>query len=316
MAFADREKIMTARIVDVLGNRNIGNIFAGLGKCTLIFDVVETGTLAMDFTRKLTGLGVALNTKVLSAINKCGAKSVKMGEFHIESLLVKDNSPDVPECLQCSLRLPHIPEGEESAGPIRTFDILHMSSQCGWEPEPSREVPDNIGKGYPWIPKFGKILQEYGDWLGYKLHLLLKSGICPDDWFIIHPDEGDSGSLVDKLRVWIEDPVCVVSVPREAIKKAQNRGNWDAVIEAPMGEHWVSQLKSISSASALIVDIFNASGYTANSLGRLLNYFNIPTFGYLCMVNFNPGNNAARQSSLRVFSLYDWFNPRTLQGGN
>lgn len=311
---ADSQEIAAERVVDALANRQLGSLIASMGPCTLILDVVEQGEVLRHYIEQLAGSGIKVNHKVLAAVSKAGSIDVAMGDYRVHSFLQRPRDPVVAKCIQCELKLPLSAEAAEPQGPIRTYDMLHMANTCGWEPEPAPEVPDNIGLAFANIPAFTPILQEYGDWLGYKLYDVLRSGLSPDDWFVVHPDESDSTVLAERLQACMDEPLCVVRVPRDAIKAAQMAGNqWHQVLHRYNTEFWTQQLTSMVKSSALILDIFNASGSTAATLQALLRHYRIEPFAYMCLANFEPTMKSIPGSGVPIHTLYDWYNPRTLQ---
>ncbi len=313
-AYAERHSLISARVEDVLSDSTLADKLAKWETCSLILDVVETGTLAFYYIQRLKKLGIRVNPDVLSAIIKGGSKDVNIGGYHIHGFLNRPPDPAPTSCPQCYLGLPTMSDGPEAAGSIRTFDMLYMADLCGYEQEPIAQVPENIGAQFPVIPNFKEILARYGSWIGYKMYNFLKSGLLPDKWFIIHPAEGDSDALVAQLRVFFDEPIFELRVPRDDIKEAQKRMNdWHDVIEKAKRGSWVAQLRDMrEGASAVIVNIFNGSWSTANTLATLLCHFQIQPFSYICLVNFLPTLKTLQENGAKVYSLYDWYNPRTL----
>jgi len=309
-AFADQKKITAERIVDALNERNLGNLLAGLGPYTLILDVVARGELLKYYVRELAGKRIGVNQDVLAAVVKGGATSVKLGSHQVHGFLARPEDTFATPCPQCQVGLPFMPEGIDSVGPMRTFDMLHMADECGWEPEPNTEIP--VGGGYPLLPVFGKILERYGPWIGNRLHRTLTEHLFPVDFVVVHPDQADSGALIDCLVDWFPERPPVIAVDHEAIEAAKRDGNWDNVLRDQKTCLWYKQLEQTctpSMSSALIVDIFLGSGQTLKSLIGLLNYFHITPFACACLVNFRPDLDS-QQQSVRIHSLYDWYYPR------
>ncbi len=190
--------------------------------------------------------------------------------------------------------------------------MLDMSKQSGYEAEPLPEVPDGRQQ-YLMIPNFTGMLDEFGDWIAYKLRCLLQTQLYPEDWFIIHPDEAQSTAMVNKMQVTYDQKLTVIRIPRPLITEAQRNGNsWEKVLQKRSGAPLVQEIESVSNSSGLIVDIFWGSGSTCTSLEALLNYFGIVPFAYLSLVDFEPNEQNSTSSGLPKYSLYQWYNPRTL----
>lgn len=285
---------------------------SNLSGCILVLDAVDRGTTLAAYAEELQTIGIPVSSNVVVAINKTGAKQSKIGEFSIHGFLARQRGVVLMPCVQCKLGLPHTPESHESLVPIRSFDMLHMAHESGYEAEPLPEVPDGRLQ-YQVLPDFLKMLDQFGDWIAYKFDCLLRALNCPDDLCIIHPDESQSMAVTDKIQKLLGNKYCVVKISRELIREAQANGNsWQLVFDKHPRVPLIHDLESVSNSTGLILDIFWGSGSTCVSLEALLRDFNIVPFAYLCLVDFDPRAGNSTGSGLPKYSLYQWDNPRNL----
>jgi hypothetical protein len=312
-AFSASKKLFFQRVDDVVSLPEIATATSTLSPCLLILDVIETGSTLLSHANRLKGVGVNVSKDVLAAISKGANKQTKIREFNITSFASKPGEPETAECVQCRLGLPHTSDDEESFLKLRSFDMWEMARSVGWEPE--TDVPDNIGEGYQVVPRFTEMLKKYGDWIAYKMQGLYTSFPHPDNVFVIHPDEDGANALSDKLRLRFKNKLTVIRVPREAIRLHQAAGgSWKTAREQWEGdETWLRQLESLGDASAIITDIFNASGSTFRSILELLAFFDQSVFCYFPFVDRDCVENLEKYNILR-YSLYDWYGPRPLKG--
>ncbi len=313
-AFSESKSIIAERITDAVTNVQLQKDIRKSGECTLILDVVDTGMTLDKHIQSLKALGIIISPKILVAISKNGARDFKYEHFDVHAFLSRRSGSEPFPCEQDKLELAPTPESYEPFEKIRTYDMLSMIEASGWEAEPTEEVPDNVGKGYPIVPKFSKLLSEFGDWIAFKAHIMLKRIHPLDsfDWFIVHVDDADSAAFADLLQNLLDYKVKVVKIPRDIIKKAQDRGNeWEEVLKGVGKEDWVGRFEATTGIKALILDIFNGSGNTMQSLAKLLEHLRIEPFAYISLVDFDPENKKP-QIEFPRYSLYDWYNPRQL----
>lgn len=307
-AFCEYKGLKFYSITDVLTDAKIAAEVKSKQPCLIILDVIETGDTLLDHVVKLQSIGVITHTNVLAAISKAGYKETRIGDFKVSSFALRDRDAQSGSCLQCQLRLPFTSDDEESFSAVRAFDMWFMATKVGWEGE--TDIPENVGLGYKAVPRFTDMLDEYGDWIAYKMERLYSQLNHPENIFVIHPDELGAAAVSDKLRIRFNN-LSIVKVPRPAIKLAQSMNNsWKDALTQLGKEEWVKQLESLSQASALITDIFNASGSTFQSLLQLLRYFNISVFCYFPFVDRDCGPGSLDKYSVPKYSIYQWFGPR------
>jgi len=279
---------------------------------TLVVDVVETGATLVKQITKLKEMNINLGREIVAAIAK-GSNRQKLGEFKISSFASTEAEPYSESCVQCQLGLPHMSDLIESFDALRSFDFWYMAHEVGWEPE--SDVPVTVGEGYKMVPKFTEMLMNHGDWIAYKMEMLCKTLTYPENIFVIHPEEDGARAVSQNLRLRFDGKLNVVEIPRPAIEKAQAINNsWEPII-AKLGSRvrWIEELKTLTNASALITDIFNASGSTFRSLSALLKLFHIQIFCYFPFVDRDFGAENSYKYDVTKYSLYRWYGPRRLR---
>jgi hypothetical protein len=147
--------------------------------------------------------------------------------------------------------------------------------------------------------------------LAYKIHKFLLNGNCPDDWFVVHPDQADSSALCDELQRWLDHEPAIIRVPKNCIEDAQKAGNdWTRILQQEPGD-WVDILQKQDGKSGMILDVFNASGSTAKTLRALIRKRDLQVFGYFALVDFDPlGGDTI--DDIPKYCLYRWCNPRQM----
>lgn len=315
-AFAEQQRLPAVRLEDALGDIQARHELRSAGPTVLILDVVSSGKSLSLYAEILRAQGLQLHPNVIAAIIKGGVKRTKLGEFQIKAFVAREKIEPAPECLQCRLGLPHTFDSHEHLRHIRAFDLLQAASDLGWEREPPKEVPNNVGEAFPLLPNFGAVLQEHGNWFAYKIWLNLRQQILATDLFIIHPEEGDASALCSRLQSMFVQRPTAVAIPRGAIKVAQNSGGrWDGVIRSHETADWVARLRAISQCGeigALVLDVLNGSGSTCASLLALLQEFRLAPSAYACLVDFDPENVNSPELKVPRVTLYEWYRPREL----
>ena len=309
-AFAASKKLFFQRVDDVVSMPEIAKDTSSRNPCLLIVDVIETGGTLLRHADHLKAVGVDISRDVLAAISKGPTKQVKIGQFNVTSFASKTGEPETADCVQCRLGLPLTSDDEESFLKLRSFDIWEMASAVGWEAE--TDVPDHRN-GYEVVPRFPEMLKRYGDWIAYKMEHLYKSFPHPDNVFVIHPEEDGAIAVSENLQIRFRNKLTVIKVPRPAMKLARDEGSWKKAIEKWDGDDgWLKQLESLGDASAIITDIFNASGTTFRSILDLLTHFDLRVLCYFPVVDRDCIENSEKYSILR-YSLYDWYGSRPLK---
>ena len=313
-AHATRLNIRAERIIDVLNNPDLADQFRNTGSVALVIDVIDSGKSLAAWTRALRTKGFTIDPNVLAGISKRGSDSTFGPEnLSIHGLLSRPSEAIGKTCIQCRLELPFTSEADEEFLRVRSYDMLYMVSKIGWEEEPAQEVPTNIGKAYTIVPNFSQMLEQFGDWLAYKLYEGLKDIGLPDDWFVIHPEEADSSALSEKLYDCASEELSIIGIPRPIIRSAQSRDNdWSEILAMEESAQWVRQLSSMGAASAVVLDIFNGSDSTCRSLVALVKHFDLLPVAYVCVIDFNPNREIAVIDGVRKVALYEWYNPRSL----
>jgi adenine/guanine phosphoribosyltransferase-like PRPP-binding protein len=311
-SFSVSKKLFAERLDDVVSHPHLAAEASSHDPCLLVLDVIETGDTFLGHVEALKALDIKVDKEVLAAIAKGGNKQATIGGFSVTAFALKPREPGGLECAQCRLGLPLTSDDRENFWKLRSYDIWEMASKVGWEPE--QDIP-NVGDGYEIVPKFEEMLLEYGDWIAYKMEKLYTDFKHTDNFFVIHPEEGGANKVSEKLQLRFKNKLSVIKVPRPAIEMAQVANNaWQTVIDEWEEERiWIDQLNSLGEASAIITDIFNASGSTFGSLLALLKHFEISAFCYFPVVDRDCGPDlGGKYQNILRYSLYDWYGPRVL----
>ncbi|HLP45828.1 MAG TPA: hypothetical protein VK469_07780 [Candidatus Kapabacteria bacterium] len=306
-------KLSFYRMSDLLkNNRKLLSRASAQRKNLLILDVVGTGNTLKYYTNFLKKKNISISNNILTAINKGGSIKTFVDNFNVRGFLKVDEDPVHPIQMQKELNLPLTSDMYETYDKLRTFDFWYMAHSVGWEQE--TDVPENIGLKYDIVPIFTKMLSEYGDWIAFKMEHFLKMLNHPQDIFVVHPDEAGAISVSDKLKLRY-NRLTIIKIPREFIKLAQeNKNNWEVILSTEVrNKDWYIELSSITNASALITDVFNASGSTFLSIYSLLKYFRIGVFCYFPFVDRDCLCIDSQKYPVPKYSLYDWFGPRKLK---
>jgi hypothetical protein len=281
-------------------------------KAIVVLDVVVSGETLRNYLARLGRLGIVTSKHALAAISE-----PKIQEFTFENKkyivmsLIKRKQKVCPRstCPQCKIGLPHSAEPDDGGERIRAFDFWSMVRHIDWEPE--QYVPE-IGYPYDILPRFGAMINEYGDWITYKIERRLQHR--PIELFLVHPEQPDIDNLSNKLRLRLEKEPVIVRIPSEAIYKAQKKRNqWRQVLPDLGDQPWIEQLNSLTKANAIIMDIFNGSGSTYGSLRSLLDEFGISIFCYFPLVDRHPGIEKGLRFPIVKDCLYEWYGPRRIK---
>jgi len=321
-AFAEIEKIPVYYIEDVMSDNSIHKEVTEekIDKTfTLIVDAVDTSATVTNYIEDLVKLNVYPNENILSVFAPAASiiKEISRKKYVIHAFISKKHEP-IPEskCPQCIIGLPYSSELSEDYFMLRAYDIYHMIDSVGIEPEPKEEVPET-GYPYSYIPKYEEMIEEFGDWLAYKMeYYLIKSIGIPENLFIIHPEEVASKALSDKLRFRFNKKITTVKIPRYQITKAQkNNNDWSEILIEEAKEGWVEQIESLidQGATALIIDYLNGSGKTFQSLQKMLTKLEIGVYCYFPFVDRDPGADSVEKYPFNKLCLYEWYGPRQLK---
>lgn len=316
-AFADTAGVPAIRISDVLHSTSVQRRVRRLGKCTLMVEAVNHGTRLANYIRELKRRHIPLHANALAAILRLGGGGATILGHQVHGFVIprrEDREWDRSDCPQCQIGLPPMREDDDLPRQLRTYDVLSLARDYGWEPEPSEEVPPGA-MAYPVLPRFGAMLAgEEGSWLGYKLYQLITDPAVPSpdvpaEWVLVHPDEVDSRALVANILPWFSVPPRTIRVDKESLHAARAEG-WERILSSrtEAEQDWISNLRAIAAGprrAAVVLDIFIGTGHTLARLTDLVSRFADPVL-VACFMNFSPGTSRPT----RVASLYDWHYPR------
>lgn len=319
LAFAEIRQLYVCQVADFLKRTNDPS-HSSRSRCyALLVDVVDTADTLLRHIRSLNRRGIPLCTHILAAISD-GYKREIEGygkKFTVTSLAeMKQVSMPQGQCDLCKLKIPHDSDLDEKPDQISSYDFWWMAEHAGWEPEPHEEVPTH-GLRYDLIPKFPKILEEFGDWLALKIERRLSMGSRPVNFFLLHPDEASSNALSEKLRLRYRKEIVAVAVPRQAISQALSERSWENVLKGYAGDTWVKHLETLKHTSgltdAIILDMFNASGRKFGALYLLLNMYELKPFCYFSFVDRDLSTDEQRYP-IQKLCPYEWYGPREIMG--
>jgi adenine/guanine phosphoribosyltransferase-like PRPP-binding protein len=279
------------------------------GVAVLILDVVNTGTTVRQVARRLHEARVPMATRAFAVMADDDAPDFGDGDpFTLENFIVVHTEKVAEDaCPQCEIGLEHTNPLEERFVRLRSYDLWDMFLQAPWEPEPYG--PTGL-KLFDEAPGMGWIFQEYGDYLAYKIEVLLDSLPVRGELVFVSPDESRINQLMEKLAPRFHDRFVAVRVPREVFERqtddsgsAQDRAGWRKQLE---------HLARAEAASAVIIDEFNASSGTATNLVKLLRAHGVEPVAYVPIVNRHE--EAASIDGVNVYPLYQIPSPRSRSG--
>ncbi len=313
LAHAEKLHLKAERIVDVINDTSLALEIKKLCPVVLVLDAIESGTTLQRYIHELEELNINSLENVFVTVDKYMG-NLSESKLKFQGLIKRPNEPPEKHCEQCRLELPKTNESVEPHMRIRTYDMHYMINKAGWESEPLVEVPGSHSLQFKNIPNFSKMLEHFGDWIGFKFFSTILSQGVDDAWFVIHPAEGDSSILAQKLFDFSGNQLSIISVPREKIKVSQENGNsWQNVLGDSTNEPWVTQLNSMrgKKGNAVILDIFNGSDNTCKALIKLVRDYNLQPFVYCCLIDFNPDKEKQAIDEVKKIALYEWYRPRT-----
>lgn len=311
-----RRGLKVERIDDVIDNDEFARqLAAQYHKCLLVLDVVESGKTLRSYVIRLQDRKIDVYPQVVAAVNKAAGKDSPFDGFRIKGLVGRNPEVRMAVCSQCALGLPFTSDETEPYDRIRAFDMLTMAKHCGYAPEPQEEVPYGQ-KRYECLPDFDKMLEEYGDWIAYKIISILRKENMAFP-LIVYPGEAQSTAVVERLqKTWGEESLIAVRVDQSLVRAAKDVGNeWARVRENPDHREQCNTLVDTllnhgKDTSSVIVDVYWGSGSNCTSLERLLDYCGCNMFAYVCIVDFDPSESDLTHLGRPRLSLYKWYNPR------
>ena len=281
----------------------------------VLVPMCDTGETCRSVIRTLTALNKKCSPSTLAVIStegmdeQNGRRIIGVADRDYEvNYLLKVEQPRYPTgtCRQCRVNAPETfapaaPENDSYEVP--SFAMWSMILEAGVKPED--DVPDSR-PSFGLVPDFPQIILRNGPYLACRMHAALSQmrGKLPRIPIILCPDETGARALADALTSLFK--YTVVAVPRSVLR------SMSFPPAASPAEDWYVQLRSLGdrrdSTEVIVLDEFNGSGGTRQSLKRLAAAFELGVRCYVSLFDFNPG--LRRTLDAVVYSLYTvgWLN--------
>lgn len=225
--------------------------------------------------------------------------------YHLMECEQKRYKEDLNPCPRCEMNLPANDFYEDDYLMLNTFEIWKMIKETGWLPEID---PLPHRKSLKFIPNYKQIVENYKDWIAYKLLQMIKYYVPQPDTVIIYP-EGDSiGLLIEYLEM--VGKISSVCIPRQAINSiSQNSSNIKLIEEKWSNEDWYHELQNTSQNKTdfriIILDTMIISGETVRGIKKFLAYFNCEDkiYSYFFIVDSRSDKENFLKNE-KVLSLY------------
>jgi adenine/guanine phosphoribosyltransferase-like PRPP-binding protein len=131
---------------------------------------------------------------------------------------------------------------------------------------------------------------------------------------IVCPEEAGGVAVAEILQVRLGYDCPIVALPRGVIREAAALNNeWAPVLGKHRDANWYAELHSVRNSQVVIVDVFNASGATFESLRKLLEYLRIEIFCFFPLVDFDPEGSHRDAGTVQFATLLSWWNPRRVR---
>ncbi|MEV8506294.1 hypothetical protein AB0368_15870 [Actinoplanes sp. NPDC051475] len=268
-----------------------------------IFDVVNSGSTCSLIVRRLQESGVPLAATVLTVMmdRRCGLVELPSGVSLEDLLEVSSKKVEREKCVQCQLGLPFTPPLTADYK-CRPYDMWQIFLSVDWPPEDFG--PAGV-RPYAEAPHMGQAFTEFGDWLAYKVFVLLRREQLHGEIVFVCPAEVHIDKLMACLSRRLLNRVAVVRIPRECIQDLQKCSTTGEEVG------WKSQLKHVAAASRraiIMIDEFNGSGTTARAMLDILKMYDIAPDLYVPILDRKP--EMGHSFSVDVRSLYEIPSPR------
>jgi len=277
----------------------------------LLFDVVRSGDsarLALEAARRWQDVQVKL---AYSAVGPNRAVRDLPGGLKLQPM-AKRSLERVPRdrCPQCELELPFSdPEPGQEQGPLRAFDLWSMLLDVDWLPE---DYGPRNAERFKSSPDFESVFKRYGDFLAYRYELLLND-LDDNELVVASPDEPAVGELMRRLSVRFDDRIVWIGIPREPVLECVREDGAESNVKALLTKHaeetWARQLSNVRERkeAVVMIDEFNGSGTTAQSMANLLKGAHVDVRGFLPVVDRRPSVDLG---AIPIHPLYEIPRPR------
>jgi hypothetical protein len=277
-------------------------------KYLIVTDFVNTGTTYRRIVAEVRDAGYELHTFAISAF---GAE-----DLHGNTRGLPQVSPIKPvtvdrvlrtDCPQCQLGLPFTEKYRNDMVGLRSYDAWDMLSHVSWSPERYGPPPERML--HRALPDFEELFDKFGDYLAYKLEMVLRFVVPDIEVAVVCPDEPGVNAIVKRMQPWADNRIVAVHLPREVLN--HHAGGGDVGTYNQRSE-WVRQLRRLEERNApvVILDEFNASNRTVRHMTEVLAAFHLQPRAYTPVFNFMPSEQI---DGVRVVALYEMPNPRKMR---
>jgi hypothetical protein len=276
----------------------------------LLVDFVNTGATFSLLARRLRALEVRLAPRAIAAMAVLPEFNSRDDRIVVKPLMRVDRQTVLPSsCLQCQLGIPYTDPWSEEYLTIRTFDFWDMMLSFKWRPE---TFGPKSARLFRETPDLENLFERYGDWLAYKIDIVLTYIGVQNEVVVVCPDEPIVNRLMAKLRPRFQQRLVAIHIPRNVLDLigAQSDLTVESVLRTVGDEGnddgWLRQLRYLASHRSLahiaVIDEFNASGTTAKAILALLHEFGLRPTAYIPVINWDPV--ASVPGSVPVYPLY------------
>lgn len=268
----------------------------------LVFDVIGTGTTAREVMSRAREQHIDILPTAYSVLIDGACESEPGGDLGIKLdpiHTVTSGKIERGDCVQCRLELPWTEPEDMEPLQLRAFDAWELLLSKPWVPE---EFPKDEPKLLDAHPHMGAILEEFGDWIAYKIERILNYYEMGTEPVVVAPDESNASKLIDRMSARYDGRLVAVRIPRQRIGSSVRSDGTE--------ETWEVQLRHLARAQArsvVILDEMNASGRTAATLVRMLKDRAVFPRLYVPIIDRSP---KPRIEGVRCEPLYAVQSPR------
>jgi hypothetical protein len=233
VAVATRMDIEVSRFNTLIENNDRQADFQKLGCGIVIVDFVVTGTRMATVLKKLRELNIPILNRAYTAVGHAEVMAIPGIENIVQAFVVKPKNEivNVDQCEQCAHGLAKDKIIVEASSNINSYTMHKLVHSAGWEHEISDEIPVHR-KGINYLPNFGLMLANAGDWLGYKIRRKLDEIELGPDVLLLYLEQRDSTLLIDTVRESQRLRYTSLAVPQGVLDRVGKDGSWHSVLDA------------------------------------------------------------------------------------
>ncbi|OLF09877.1 hypothetical protein [Actinophytocola xanthii] len=273
----------------------------------VMLDFVNTGSTYRRIIKEALGSGYNLHRYAVAAFM---ARDFQTEDDLPELSPIKRVRVDrVPrrDCVQCKIGLPFTNKDREELLRLRSYDAWEVLSHVPWIEE-TYGPPEHLRQKSN--PDFVRLFEEFGDYLAYKLEMVLRHLVPGSAVAVACPEEPGILAVVKRMQPWADNRIVAVRVPRSVLEKA-DRSTSAEIRQLAEGHEWSRQLAHLAerNVNVVVVDEQNGSNRTARQMIKVLESFHLRPKAYLPVFNFVPSETL---DGVRVVALYDVPRPRRM----